>query len=227
LTISSAWSVNPDGTSVWQIEGNDDYLYYLGNNAVTAYRYSISGNTWTTLATTGGTARAGAPGAGMGGSWIHGCTDVISGTAWNNKNAIKNGIYIYSFRGAGGAALDILDIAGGDTTGTTVSWASTVLAYGMQSEVFNTGSVWEYDGRDSIYGMGGVANLPARGYRFNIITNELLPIHSLNFPQGTVVVGDKVILVPYTDGATRIDFLYHWRNSGTEVFRTIVSPFVY
>jgi hypothetical protein len=225
LTVSASWTANPAADSVWQIEGNDDYLYYFGGQAATTViRYSISAGTWTALATTGGTARGGNPGAGMSGSWITGCTDA----AWTAKNAIQNGRYIYSFRGGATATLDIMDIAGGDTTGTTVSWAATVLAYGNQIETFSTGFCWEYDGRDNIYAAGpGSTVAPMRTYRYNLITNELLPMHVLNYPQSTATVGDKMILVSYADGATTIDFLYHWRNTGTEVFRTMVSPFVY
>lgn len=228
LTVSAAWTTNPDGTSVWQIEGNDDYLYYMGGQAsVAVERYSISAGTWTVLATTGGTARAANPGAGVSAHWIYGVDDAVSGTLWTNKNAIKNGRYIYSFRGGASAALDILDIAGGDTTGTTISWAPTVLAYGNQQETFTTGMSWEYDGRDIIYGLASVASAPARGFRFNIITNEMGPLHSINYPFGTATVGDKTIIVSYIDGATRIDFLYRWKDTGTEVFRSIVSPFTY
>lgn len=57
LTVA-AWTTTPDATSVFEIAPNDDFLYLLGNNAVTMYRYSISANTWTTMAPT--TARAGA-----------------------------------------------------------------------------------------------------------------------------------------------------------------------
>lgn len=59
ITTSSAWTTTPDTTSVYRIEGNDDFFYLLGNNNVAMYRYSISGNAWTTLAPTA--ARAGAP----------------------------------------------------------------------------------------------------------------------------------------------------------------------
>ncbi len=58
LTVASAWTTNPDATSTYSIEGNDDYLYLLGNGAVTLYRYSISGNSWSTLSP--GVARGGA-----------------------------------------------------------------------------------------------------------------------------------------------------------------------
>ena len=59
LTTSVAWTTTPDATSVYEITGNDDFIYLLGNNAVTMYRYSISGNTWTIIAPT--TARPAAP----------------------------------------------------------------------------------------------------------------------------------------------------------------------
>jgi hypothetical protein len=212
ITVSSAWTANPDGTSTWVIEGNDDYLYLLGYNAVTMYRYSISGNTWSTMAPT--VARSVAPAAGMSASWVYGCTDA----AWTNKNAILNGRYIYSFRG-GNSTLQIFDIAGG--TSGAGAWADRT--YGNQQETFTTGNVWEYDGRDCIYGVGPTG----RGYRFIPHLNTLEPVHALVYPQGTATVGDKLILVPYVDGATRIDFLYHWRNTGTEVFRTPVSLFTY
>jgi hypothetical protein len=68
LTTSTAWTTTPDATSTYVIEGNDDFLYLMGNNAVTLYRYSISGNTWTTLAP--GVARAGAPVAGTVAAWV-------------------------------------------------------------------------------------------------------------------------------------------------------------
>lgn len=58
LTVPT-WTTTPDVTSVFCIESNDDFIYLLGNNAVTMYRYSISGGTWTTLSP--GVARAGAP----------------------------------------------------------------------------------------------------------------------------------------------------------------------
>lgn len=37
LTVPT-WTTTPDATSVYNIEGNDDFIYYMGNNAVTLYR---------------------------------------------------------------------------------------------------------------------------------------------------------------------------------------------
>jgi hypothetical protein len=64
ITTSTAWTTTPDATSQYEITANEDFIYLLGNNAVTMYRYSISANTWSTMAPT--TARSGAPIAGMG-----------------------------------------------------------------------------------------------------------------------------------------------------------------
>lgn len=44
--------------STYNAAGNDDYIYLVGNNALTLYRYSIAGNSWTTLSP--GVARGGA-----------------------------------------------------------------------------------------------------------------------------------------------------------------------
>lgn len=51
LTVPT-WTTTPDATSVFAIESNDDFLYLIGNNAVTMYRYSISANTWTVMSPT-------------------------------------------------------------------------------------------------------------------------------------------------------------------------------
>lgn len=92
------------------------------------YRYSISGNTWTTLAPT--TARAAAPVAGCGANWIG-----KSGNAtWADESNIRDGRYIYSFRGGASSAMDRFDIAGG--TAGAGAWAN--IAYVGAAETFTT-----------------------------------------------------------------------------------------
>lgn len=82
MTVSSAWSVTPDATSTFEVTANDDYIYLLGNNAVAMYRYSISGNSWSTLAPT--TARAAAPSTGMSANFAGKTLDTI----FDSENAI-------------------------------------------------------------------------------------------------------------------------------------------
>ena len=70
------------------------------------YKYSISGNTWATVAPT--TARSGAPIAGMSANFV----GKTGNTVWADITDIKDGRYIYSLRG-GTSVLDRYDIAGG------------------------------------------------------------------------------------------------------------------
>jgi hypothetical protein len=105
LTVPT-WSTTPDATSVYSIEGNDDFLYLIGNAAVALYRYSITSNTWSTITPTA--ARGGAPGAALSGQWIWGVTQAD----WTDESAIRNGRFLYSFRGGAGAGLDRYDMSG-------------------------------------------------------------------------------------------------------------------
>jgi hypothetical protein len=203
ITVSAAWTVNPDATSQYSIEGNDDFLYYIGNNAVTMYRYSISGNTWTTLSP--GVARTGAPGAGMSGHWIWGAT----AAEWTNENAIQNGKYIYSFRGGAGALLDRYDIAAN-------SWAAST--YAPATETFSTGTKWVYNG-DYIYCQ---KDSTGRWFRYNVTTGEQDGWSTMVMPQGTAVTGDTAFDITYKDGATEIVFIYMLFNSSTVILRQMV-----
>lgn len=200
ITVSSAWTTQPDATSTYSIEGNDDSLYFLGNNAVTLYRYSISGNAWSTL--TPGVARGGAPGAGMGGTWIHS----VSAADWNNENLILNGRYIYSFRGAAGALLDRYDIAGN-------TWAA--ITYSPAVETFTTGTKYAYC-KDRLY---ITKEATGRWFAFDFAENAMQPFTTSIYTQGAAVLGDTAFDVTYKDGATEIDYVYFLLNTSTVLLR--------
>lgn len=202
LTVAT-WTINPDATSQYSIEGNDDFIYFIGNNAVTMYRYSISGNTWTTLSP--GVARGGAPGTGMGGSWIHS----VSAADWNNESLILNGRYIYSFRGAGGALLDRYDIAGN-------SWAA--ISYSPAVETFTTGTKYAYN-KDRLY---MTKESTGRWFAFDFAENSMQPWGTATYTQGSAVLGDTAFDVTYKDGATEIDYIYFLLNTSTVLLRQIV-----
>jgi hypothetical protein len=204
ITVSSNWATNPDATSQYSIEGNDDFIYFLGNNAVTLYRYSVSGNTWTTLTPTA--ARAAAPGAGMSGHWIHS----VSASDWNNENAIRNGRYIYSFRGAGLVILDRYDIAAN-------TWEST-LNYAPATETFTTGSKYAYC-KDRLYIQ---KEATGRWFAFDFAENAMQPWGTMTYTQGAAVLGDTAFDVSYEDGATEIDYIYMLLNTSTVLLRTMV-----
>jgi hypothetical protein len=203
ITVSSAWTTTPDATSQYSLEGNDDFIYALGNNAVTMYRYSISGNTWSTLSP--GVARGGAPTTGMSGHWIHS----VSASDWTNENAILNGRYIYSFRGAGGALLDRYDIAAN-------SWAA--LTYSPAVETFTTGTKWAYC-KDAIYAQ---KDATGRWFRYDIAQASMDGWTTMLYPNGSAVLGDTSFDVTYRDGATEIDYIHMVLNTSTVHLRQMV-----
>ena len=195
LTVAT-WTTTPDATSQYAIEGNDDFLYLLGNNAVTLYRYSISANTWSTL--TPGAARAAAPGAGMSAHWVHSA----EGTDWNNESAIINGRWIYSLQGAGTGALHRYDIAGN-------TWQT--VTYSPSSETFTTGSKYAlHNGLLYIQ-----KDATGRWFALDFVRSELFPWGTMLYPQGTAIVGDTAFDVIYKDGATDIYYVYMALNSST------------
>lgn len=213
LTVSAAWTVTPDATSVYRIEGNDDYFYLLGNNAVTMYRYSISGNAWTTLAPVA--ARAALAGAGMTADWI----DNVLDASWNQDAAPahyttalvrQNGRYIYSFRGTAGNLLDVYDIAAN-------TWISGV-AYGQQMEVFGAGSC-SVDLHGIIYIQ---KDATGRIFLFDVANNVLEPFVLNPVPQGVAVAGSKMFLTAYQDGGTEINIMYTLGHTRAELTRWVV-----
>lgn len=209
LTVAT-WTVNPDSTSVFQIEANDDFLYLAGNNAITLYRYSISGNSWATLAPT--TARNTAPNIGMSLNWIGKSED----TNWANESDILDGRYIFSFRGNATSAMDRYDISGG----TAGAGAWKVMSYMGAQETFTTGSSYDVS-KDKIYIKKDATN---RLFMYIATSNAIYPFATDFYPDGTAVLGDKLFSVTYDDGlgGDDIEWLYYWMNTGTTVRRIMI-----
>lgn len=204
LTVSSSWTVTPDATSVYAIDPNDDYLYLLGNGAVTLYRYSISGNTWSTLSP--GAARAGAPSAGFSAEFV----DNESDPNWTNESSVINGRRIYSFRSGAASTLDYYDIAAN-------TWVSGV-TYAQAAETFTNGTSYVYtDDRVVMQ-----KDATGRFFTYCPSSNSLEPFSTLQYAQGAATLGHKGFSVRYTDGATKLWWVYNLRNTGTELFRALV-----
>lgn len=204
ITVSSNWGTNPDATSQYSIEGNDDFVYYMGNNAVTLYRYTISSNTWTTLSPVA--ARAAAPGAGLNANWIWDINDL----KWADESAIINGRRIYSFRGGASAALDYYDIAAN-------TWISGV-TYAPATETFTTGTKYSYNG-NFLYIQ---KDATGRWYRYNFLTQEMDGWNTMTYTQGTAVVGDTSFDVAYKDGSIEIVYIYMILNTSAVMLRQMV-----
>ena len=203
LTTSAAWTINPDATSVYSIETNQDHAYLMGNNAVTLYRYTLSTNAWATLSP--GAARAAAPGLGASLSMIESQTHAD----WTNESVIINGRRLYSFRGGAGAVLDYYDVAAN-------TWVSGV-TYGGSQETFTTGTSFCYLG-GYLYIM---KDATGRFFRYSPSDNELIPWSTLLYTQGAALLGNRMFGLSYTDTAT-LRWVYVMRHTGTELFRCMV-----
>jgi hypothetical protein len=213
LTVSVAWTTNPDATSVYRIEGDDDTFYLLGNNAVTMYKYLVSTNTWSTLAPTA--ARAAAIGTGGTADWIDGVpnsqwTDETYGNHYTTVLVRQNGRYIYSFRGTAGNVLDVYDIAAN-------TWISGI-AYGNQTEVFGAGSC-SVDMNGQIYIQKDATGVI---FKFDVALNAMNLFTVNPIPQGAVLVGDKMFITTYNDGATSINWVYTLGHTRSELTRFLV-----
>ena len=205
LTVA-AWSVNPDSTSVYCIEGNEDFIYFAGAAAVTLTRYSISANTWTTLAPT--SARGGSAAVGM-------CLDWVSETGnsvWANENDIQDGRYIYSLRGGSAATLDRFDIAGG----TAGAGAWTAVTY-ITAETFASGSS-SFQSQQYLYIRKDATH---RYFRFDIVGNMLEPLCINLYTDGGAVPGQK-IWVKNLDETESVRWLYSIGNTLTTLHRIML-----
>jgi hypothetical protein len=180
-SLTFATGIDLDETSTFVIEGDEDAIYLLGNNAVTMYKYSISGNSWAVMAPT--TARAGAPVAGMQANFIGQTGDAD----WANVSDIKDGRYIYSFRGATGV-LDRFNISGG----TAGAGAWEVVTYQPNLTTFATGASSDWDGGLYVYVVKeGTAAIPQRIYKYNLIGNRMVAVTEDWYLGGAATLGNK------------------------------------
>lgn len=205
LTVSG-WTTQPDSTSVYLIESNEDNIYLAGNNAVTMYKYSIAGNTWAVMSPT--SARGAAPTTGM-------CLDWVSETGnatWANENDIQDGRYIYSMRGGAGALIDRFDIAGG--TAGAGSWAAVTY---IGTETFTTGSSAFQSGQ-YLYIKKDATN---RFFRFDIVGNQMEPFNTNMYTDGAAVLGQKIWVKNY-DASENVKWLYSLGNTLTVLHRIMI-----
>lgn len=204
ITVGTAWTTQPDATSTYSIEGNDDFIYYIGSGTANTYRYSITSNTWTTLTPTA--ARAAAPGAGMSAHWIYGETS----SAWTNENSIINGQRIYSFRGTAGAVLDYYDIAAN-------TWVSAI-TYAPATVTFTTGTKYTYI-NDKLYIQKEVTN---RWFAFDFAEQNMTGWTTMPVVQSTAIVGDTAFDVTFYNDTMEVHYVYMLMNTSTLLYRQMI-----
>ena len=212
LTVSVAWTVTPDATSVYAVEGNDDFFYLLGNASTALYKFVVSTNTWSTISP--GSARGGVAGAGVTANWV----DAVQDTDWDGATGNllttgvykQNGRYIYSFRGGAANSLDMYDIAAN-------TWVSAV-DYGGRGETFTTGSSsTTFDGNIYI-----AKEATGRLFKFDVAQHTLGGLTTNLHPQSTATDGGKLLVIPYVDGSTKLPYLYVLQHTRVEMLRMML-----
>lgn len=208
-TLTFGTGATIDSTSEYAIEANDDFLYLLGNGAVTMYRYSISGNSWTTISPT--VARVGTPTTGMSANWA----GKTGSTVWADESAILDGQYIYSFAG-GATTLNRYKISGG----TNGAGAWEAITYINQGETFSTGSSYDMDGQQYYIRKDATH----RYFYYDVVGNYLHPLANNTYPDGVALLGDKLFTVTYSAGTgdDTITWLYSLMNTGTVLHRIMI-----
>jgi len=167
--------------------GNDDYIYLIGNNATAFYRYSITDNSWTTLASLPASI-----GAGCGIYWDWG--------TGGNPN------FLYAIRGGGSTAIYRYSISGN-------SW--TTLSYFPAVETFGAGSCSTYDPNKRRIWIE--KDNTHRMFYLDLATSTIFPGGVWPFLGGTAAVGNGLCYLRTQDGAEYLYFRRHsatefWRT---------------
>ena len=131
---------------------------------------------------------------------------------WGATDSNKTGRYFYSVRGGGATgAIDIYDIAAG-------KWILAPHIRGL-SELWNTASVYAYDGADTIYLTRTAAALVSRVFAYNINTQQIQGIGTTTMLTQTASVGNIMEVV---NSSTGNKFLYLLQGNGTQLTRALV-----
>jgi hypothetical protein len=199
----AAWAVTPSATAKFVIENDDDKIL-LFTNQTSIYTYNITANTWDT------TTFAAAASAAFAGVVVDQSFGLTRDTTGNSRHS-----FIYRVRGGTLNTIDVFDIAGA-ATGT---WSADI-AYGNKGlTTFSTGMSGAYDpitngGRYIYLNLNGTQ----RFLRFDVRNRVLEPWAYMRVPQGTAIVGGKLAMSYFFDGATKLAFLCCLQNSSANQF---------
>jgi hypothetical protein len=209
-TLTFATGATIDSTSEFVIEGDENAIYLLGNNNLITYKYSISGNSWATLAPT--TARGGNAIAGMSADFV----GQTGNTGWADITNIRDGRYIYSLRG-GTAVIDRFNISGG----TNGAGAWEVMAYSPYLTTFATGDGTDWQGEVIHIAKEGSATVPQRFFRYSVVENKLVPTNTDWYLNGAALLGNKM-WIRYLSSEKKVFWLYNLGSTSTNLRRIML-----
>ena len=138
-------------------------------------------------------------GAGIELIWTWGATDIAK-----RKQMLLP-------RGSGSNSFDIYDIA-------TEKWTFGRF-FGPQSEPFNVGSSYAYDGKDTVFMGRCAAGLPIRTFKYNVDTNKVRGGATTTWLQNTAHVGNFMEIAKAPSGE---QYLYCLQNTGTLMSRALL-----
>jgi len=207
MTAGSASSVTETGTKNWAVNAFGGKRLRVTAGTGLGQEVTIASNTSTVLTTGSMTAPdatstyaiLGIPqrGAGIQLLWL-----------WGTSDSANNGKYMLVPRGGASHMFDIYDL----TTGT---W-NYGLFFSPQQETYTTGSMYAYDGVDTIYlhkdGTGRIFSL-------NFVTGEIRGAFQLTDLHSTATVGNRMEVVKSVDG---VPYLYLMQHTGTKAYRTLI-----
>lgn len=127
-----------------------------------------------------------------------------------NTDSATKGKYLYCPRGGGSNTFDRYDI-------TTGMWQYS-MAIAPQTEIFNTGTMCNYDGADIIFFTPATAT-NARVFALNVNTLRVDCLGTPPYGHGAAVLGNRMEMIKTTDG---YKYLYIMRHTGTEMWRALL-----
>ncbi len=124
------------------------------------------------------------------------------------SNSALSGRYLIRARAGGSNTFDRYDIS-------RDIW-EFAFQLSPQSETLTAGSMYVYDGVDSIYYTN---NVTGRLFAVNVLTGKVTPAGMIPYGMNAAVVGNRMEIIQTADG---LKYLYLVRHSGTEFFRTLL-----
>lgn len=127
---------------------------------------------------------------------------------WGISDSVTKGKYILCPRGGGSNTADMYDI-------TTGQWIYGYF-FTPQQETFNTGSMYAYDGHDTIYMH---KDATGRVYSYNVVTGEIASLGTIPYGHGSAIIGNRMEIIETADG---LRYLYVMRHTGQEMWRVLI-----
>lgn len=131
---------------------------------------------------------------------------------WGSTDTAKTARYFYSPRGgATNGAIDIYDIPSG-------KWILAPMTR-SQSELWQLGSAYAYDGADTIYLTRTASGAVVRVFRYDLNAQQINGAATTTMLSAGATAGNKMALI---NTATGNKFLYVLQDTGTQFTRALV-----